>query len=105
MMQRRGIPDVVGLKLPAAVALLDAAGVSYTEEKLEPVGAGRRNSDGAAHRKAEKETGAEKEKISGDGPETAEPAEEEKRPESLRVIRQRLISKDEVCLSVCSVPE
>ena len=45
-MQERIIPDVVGLKLPAAVALLDAAGVSYTEEKLEPPDTGRKKKAG-----------------------------------------------------------
>lgn len=32
----RTIPDVVGLKMPAAAEILGAAGVSYTVEELRP---------------------------------------------------------------------
>ncbi len=31
------IPDVLGMKMPAAASLLDAAGVSYTTEFLSPL--------------------------------------------------------------------
>lgn len=31
------IPDVLGMKMPAAASLLDAAGVSYTTEFLRPL--------------------------------------------------------------------
>ena len=37
-MNRSDIPDVLGMKLPAAVSLLKAAGLSYTENILRPVG-------------------------------------------------------------------
>ena len=32
----RSIPDVTGMKMPAAAELLDAAGVSYTAEVIKP---------------------------------------------------------------------
>lgn len=31
------IPDVLGMKMPAAAKLLDAAGISYIEKKLKPL--------------------------------------------------------------------
>ena len=92
MMQERIIPDVVGLKLPAAVALLDAAGVSYTEEKLEPPDTGRKKKAGKTAPNEAENDGQEGKK-------------EEKRPEYLRVLRQRRMSEREICLTVCSVPE
>ena len=38
MMIPRDIPDVLGMKLPAAVSLLKAAGLSYKENLIKPVG-------------------------------------------------------------------
>ena len=92
MTQERRIPDVVGLKLPAAVALLDAAGVSYTEEKLEPPDTRKKSLAGNGARREPQDS-----EIDGEI--------RKKRPEYLRVLRQRRISEREVCLTVCSVPE
>lgn len=33
----KNIPDVLGMNIPAAAKILDAAGISHTEEILKPV--------------------------------------------------------------------
>lgn len=40
-------PDVLGMKMPAAVEILDAAGISHNEEILRPVKMGRNSAETA----------------------------------------------------------
>ncbi len=43
-------PDVLGMKIPAAVEILDAAGISHNEEISTPVKLGRHGDDAACER-------------------------------------------------------
>lgn len=85
-MPERRIPDVAGLKLPAAVELLDAAGVSYKVEELKPQGVRR-----IAKGKEEENPAGEGNRPAGDG--------------ALRVVRQAQAPEGVLLLSVCSVSE
>ncbi len=43
-------PDVLGMKMPAAVEILDAAGISHNEEISAPVKMGRHGDDAVCER-------------------------------------------------------
>ncbi len=68
-------PDVLGMKMPAAVEILDAAGISHNEEISAPVKLGRHADDASC----------------GDRP--------------LRVIRQKWNEDGTATLTVCEVPD
>ncbi len=44
-MERKKIPDIVGLKLSAAAEILGAAGVSFETEELRPQGVRKRENE------------------------------------------------------------
>lgn len=68
-------PDVLGMKMPAAVEILDAAGISHNEQISAPVKMGRHADDASG----------------GDWP--------------LRVIRQKYDQDGNVTLTLCRIPD